>query len=93
MAGFLVVLGQVQACAGWLARTESRIVYRLGLHLWRVRVMASMIGTGTAFTLKHILPRVLLVVPVSCQDFSILFDVMSGREDFRDYSGLFTNVQ
>ena len=74
----MVVLGQVQACAGWMARTESRTVYRLGLHLWRVRGMASMIGTGTAFTLKYILPRVLLVVPVSCQDFSILFDVVSG---------------
>ena len=31
MAGFLVVLEQVQACAGWLAWTEGRIVYRLFL--------------------------------------------------------------
>ena len=78
MVGFLVVLGQVQACAGWMARTGSRAVYGLGLHPWRVRGMASVIGTGTAFTLKYILPRVLLVVPVSCQDFSILFNVVSG---------------
>ena len=61
-----------------MARTGSRAVSGLGLYPWRVRGMASMVGTGTAFTLKNILPRVLLVVPVSCQDFSILFDVVSG---------------
>jgi len=37
-----------------------------------------MVGAGTALTLEYILPRVLLVVPVSCQDFNILFDVVPG---------------
>ena len=71
MLGGWPVLGVVPSAG--LASVVPGSVCGLGLcRSWRVGVMTSMVGAGTTFTLEFILPRVLLVVPVSCQDFSTM---------------------
>jgi len=52
-----------------------------------------MVGAGTALAHKYILPRVLRIMAVSRQDFSILFDVVFGAQDpHRFHACLFVMV-